>query len=62
METTETESKATLDRFIEVMLTLHEEAHTDPQVLQSAPHKTPVGRLDELQAARKPVLRWQPEQ
>ena len=62
IEPTETESRATLDRFIEVMLTLHEEAHTDPQGLQSAPHKTPVGRLDELQAARKPVLRWQPEQ
>jgi glycine dehydrogenase subunit 2 len=56
IEPTETESKQTLDAFIEVMLKIAEEAHSEPEVLKSAPHKTPVGRLDEVKAARQLVL------
>jgi len=56
IEPTETESKETLDAFAAAMTQIAEEAHTNPQVLHSAPHVTPVRRLDEAQAARKPVL------
>lgn len=56
IEPTETESKETLDGFIEVMIAIAEEAKTTPEVLHNAPHTTPVTRLDETGAARKPVL------
>lgn len=56
IEPTETESKETLDAFIDVMLKIAEEAKTQPELLHEAPHNTPVGRLDEVQAARCPVL------
>ncbi len=56
IEPTETESKETLDAFAAAMAQIAEEARTNPQVLHSAPHITPVRRLDEAQAARKPVL------
>ena len=56
IEPTETESKETLDAFAAALAQIAVEAHTDPQVLHSAPHVTPVRRLDEAQAARKPVL------
>jgi glycine dehydrogenase subunit 2 len=56
IEPTETESKQTLDAFAEVMLKIAEEAHTEPELLKSAPHNTPVGRLDEVKAARDLVL------
>ncbi len=55
IEPTETESLETMDAFIEAMRTLAEE---DPQTLHDAPQTRPVGRLDETQAARKPVLAW----
>lgn len=58
IEPTETESKETLDQFISVMQQIATEAAEDPELLHSAPHKTPVGRLDEVKAAREPVLRW----
>lgn len=58
IEPTETESIETLDEFIEAMLTIARESQTNPDVLQSAPHNTPVRRLDEATAARKPVLRY----
>ncbi len=62
IEPTETESKQTLDQFSEVMLKIAEEAHTNPQLLKEAPHNTPVGRLDEVKAARDLVLCcWIPE-
>ncbi len=47
IEPTETESKQTLDAFVDAMLKIAQEAHTDPEILTSAPHVTPVGRLDE---------------
>ena len=58
VEPTETESKETLDEACEVFLRLWEQAHTDPQALHDAPVTTPVRRLDEVEAARHPVLRY----
>jgi len=58
IEPTETESKETLDGFIEVMRKIAHEAETDAAKVQQAPHSTVVGRMDEAQAARKPVVRW----
>ncbi len=60
IEPTETESKETLDRFVEVMLQIAEEARENPEILHSAPHKTPVGRLDEVKAAKEQVLCYGP--
>jgi glycine cleavage system P protein (glycine dehydrogenase) subunit 2 len=57
IEPTETESIETLDRFAEVMLEIAEAARTDPESLKRAPLTTPVGRLDEATAARRPDLR-----
>lgn len=56
IEPTETESKQTLDTYADVMLKIAEEAHTEPELLKSAPHTTPVGRLDEVKAAKELVL------
>jgi glycine dehydrogenase subunit 2 len=56
IEPTETESKETLDRFVEALLKIAEEGRENPDLLHNAPHSTPVGRLDEVGAARKPVL------
>ncbi len=58
VEPTETESKDTLDRAAEVMLSLYEKAHSDPQALHRAPETTVVGRPDEVQAARHPVVKY----
>ena len=58
IEPTETESKETLDSFIEIMRHIAAEAASDPESLKSAPHTTPVRRLDETTAARQPVLRY----
>ena len=57
IEPTETESKETLDGFIEIMRHIAEEAISDPESLKTAPHTTPVRRLDETTAARQPVLK-----
>jgi glycine dehydrogenase subunit 2 len=56
IEPTETESKQTLDDFVAVLLKIAEEAHTQPELLKTAPHVTPVGRLDEVKAAKDLVL------
>jgi glycine dehydrogenase subunit 2 len=58
VEPTETESRQTLDEFVEVMKTISDEANSDPDLVHSAPRVTRLRRLDETQAARKPVLRW----
>ncbi|MBS3971079.1 MAG: aminomethyl-transferring glycine dehydrogenase subunit GcvPB [Clostridia bacterium] len=58
IEPTETESKETLDEFIQVMERIHEEALTNKELLLNAPQKTLVRRLDEVSAARNPVIRW----
>ncbi|CAG9619248.1 aminomethyl-transferring glycine dehydrogenase subunit GcvPB [Sutcliffiella rhizosphaerae] len=61
IEPTETESKETLDAFIEAMIQIAREAEENPEVVQEAPHTTVIKRLDETLAARKPVLRYQKE-
>ena len=58
IEPTETESRETLDAFIAAMAEIAREAGESPDLLHTAPHHTPVRRLDEVSAARKPVLRW----
>ena len=60
IEPTESESKEEMDLFIEAMRFIAEEVEEDPQMVLSAPHSTRVSRLDEVAAARKPVLRWKP--
>jgi glycine dehydrogenase subunit 2 len=57
IEPTETETKETLDRFAAVVAGILREAADDPQIAQTAPHTTPVRRLDEAAAARRPVVR-----
>jgi glycine dehydrogenase subunit 2 len=61
IEPTETESKHELDQFIEAMKSIAHEIETDPQLVKTAPHSTRTTRVDEVGAARKPVLRWKPE-
>ncbi|MGD0623128.1 MAG: aminomethyl-transferring glycine dehydrogenase subunit GcvPB [Thermodesulfobacteriota bacterium] len=61
IEPTESESKETLDQFIEAMVRIAREAETEPELLREAPHKTKISRLDEVLANRKPLLRWRPE-
>jgi glycine dehydrogenase subunit 2 len=58
IEPTEGESKGTLDFFAALMRQIADEAAHDPDVVRDAPHTQVVGRLDEVTAARKPILRW----
>ncbi len=58
IEPTETESRETLDAFAHALLTIAEEARTNPDVVRRAPHRMAVNRLDEVRAAREPQLRW----
>jgi glycine dehydrogenase subunit 2 len=61
IEPTESASKEELDAFIEALLAIAEEVEQDPEIVLKAPHTTRVTRLDEVSAARKPVLRWKPQ-
>ncbi len=61
IEPTETETKERLDHFAEVIREILAEAKEDPEIARSAPHTTPVRRLDEAGAAKRPVVRWRPE-
>ncbi len=56
IEPTETQSKASLDEFADALLAIAKEAATDPQLLHDAPHVAPVTRLDDVKAAREPIL------
>ena len=58
IEPTETESKETLDAFVDALAAIVDEARNEPELLRSAPHSSPVRRLDETAAARQPNLRW----
>ncbi len=58
VEPTECESRESLDHFVAVLEQIRREAEEQPELLLSAPHATPVGRLDEARAARQPDLRW----
>lgn len=60
IEPTETENKETLDQFAEALLRIADEAHTQPELLQTAPHTAPVSRLDEVGAAKQLVLCCRP--
>ncbi|NOZ08435.1 MAG: glycine dehydrogenase subunit 2 [FCB group bacterium] len=60
IEPTETESQQTLDKFAEAMLEIDKMIDSDPERIHSAPLNTPVRRLDETLANRKPNLRWRP--
>jgi glycine dehydrogenase subunit 2 len=61
IEPTETESKRELDLFVETMIAIAKEAEENPQQITNAPHNTRTSRVDEVGAARKPVLRWTPK-
>jgi glycine dehydrogenase subunit 2 len=58
IEPTETESKETLDAFIDAMIQIAKEVEETPEIVQQAPHTTVIKRLDETKAARTPVLRY----
>jgi glycine dehydrogenase subunit 2 len=60
IEPTETESLASLDAFADALIAVAEEARAQPELLREAPVRTPVRRLDEATAARRPELRWRP--
>jgi len=59
IEPTETESRQTLNAFIEAMKEIARDVEENPEILHTAPHNTPVRRLDDVRAARNPDLRWQ---
>lgn len=61
IEPTESASKDDLDEFVAAMKAIAEEAETQPELLQTAPHTARISRLDEATAARKPILRWKRE-
>jgi len=61
IEPTETESKQELDLFIEAMISIAMEARDESEIVLRAPHSTRTTRVDEVNAARKPVLRWNPD-
>ncbi|MCR4602929.1 MAG: aminomethyl-transferring glycine dehydrogenase subunit GcvPB [Prevotella sp.] len=58
IEPTENESKTTIDGFIDVMRQIADEAKTNPEQVKSAPHHTPIGRVDDVLAAKHPVTTW----
>jgi glycine dehydrogenase subunit 2 len=62
IEPTETETRETLDAFAEAIAAILAEAAEDPDIARTAPHTTPVRRLDEAAAARRPVIRQSLEQ
>ena len=61
IEPTETESKKTLDEFAKVLKIIIGELKENPELVKKAPHSTPIGRLDEVKAARQLNLRWKPD-
>ena len=58
IEPTENESKETIDAFIDVMRRIAEEAKNDPELVKAAPHNTPIGRVDDVLAAKQPVTTY----
>jgi len=60
IEPTETESKLELDQFIDAMISIAGEVEAEPGMVRTAPHSTRTSRVDEVKAARKPVLKWTP--
>jgi len=62
IEPTESVGRQEIEQFVEAMRSISREAEEDPDLVKNAPHTTRIGRLDEAAAARKPVLRWKPEE
>lgn len=62
IEPTETESKETLDAFVDAMIRIKDEAKEDPDMVKNAPHTTPYKRVDAVRAAKIPILKWTKEQ
>jgi glycine dehydrogenase subunit 2 len=60
IEPTETESKAELDLFVDALISIAKEVEQTPELVLKAPHHTRTSRVDEVGAARKPILRWKP--
>jgi glycine dehydrogenase subunit 2 len=60
IEPTETESKLELDLFVEALISIAREAEAEPEIVKTAPHSTRTSRVDEVKAARKPILKWAP--
>jgi glycine dehydrogenase subunit 2 len=60
IEPTETESKAELDLFVDALVSIAKEAEETPELVLTAPHDTRTSRVDEVGAARRPILRWKP--
>ena len=61
IEPAETESKETLDAFIDAMISIAQEAETAPEKVKGAPYDTVVSRLDESRAARQRILKYTPD-
>jgi glycine dehydrogenase subunit 2 len=60
IEPTETECKQELDLFVDALVSIAREVEEEPETVLKAPHHTRTSRVDEVAAARKPVLRWKP--
>jgi glycine dehydrogenase subunit 2 len=58
IEPTESETKAVLDNFVEVMIKISEEIKTNPEFVMASPHNAPIKKVNETQAARQPDLQW----
>jgi glycine cleavage system P protein (glycine dehydrogenase) subunit 2 len=61
IEPTETESKLELDLFADAMISIAKEAEENPEIVLQAPHSTRIRRVDEVTAARRPIVRWKPQ-
>jgi len=61
IEPTESESKETLDNFIEIMLKISGEAKNNPELLTNAPHNTPIRRTNDMLAVKRPILTYDDE-
>jgi len=60
IEPTETESLHEIDQFVDAMIAIANEAEENPEIIKTAPHMTRTSRVDEVTAARKPIVRWKP--
>ena len=61
IEPTETESKRELDLFVDAMISIAKEVEETPDLVLHAPHSTRTRRVDEVSAARRPIVRWTPK-
>src|SRR5437016_9632549 len=60
IEPTETESKRELDLFADAMISIAQEVEENPELVLKAPHSTRTSKVDEVTAARKPIVKWHP--